>query len=737
MKRWSTVLVPLLILAGALVLRAVDPAPVQQLRLLVFDTWLQVRPREYNPEAPVRIVDIDDESLERLGQWPWPRTVIAGIIDRLGVFGAQAVALDIVFAEPDRTSPGEILRLWTNLRGFGTIAEQVRAMPSHDTLLAATIRRVPVVTGFILVPEEIGRAPARRGNFASAGDDPLIFLRSFAGAVNNLPEIEDVAAGNGALNWHPDRDNVVRRAPLIVAWQDRIYPTLGAEALRVALRARTGIIKASGASGQTAFGEQTGINSIRIGPATIPTDATGQVIVHFTPHRSERYIPAWQVLEPDFSPSRVAGQVIVIGTSAAGLGDIRATPLGPMPGVEVHAQVLEQVLSGTYIHRPDLMVGAETAFLVLLGGSLIFIGYRFSALTAAMVGGVMGLLAFGSSWIAWTGFSYLVDPVFPSAMALLIYLTQTVISYLRVEGERRQVRDAFSHYMSPDVVEQLARHPERLTLGGESRELTLLFCDIRGFTSIAENLDAEQLTRLINRFLTPMTDVILSHHGTIDKYMGDCIMAFWNAPLDVEDHATEGCRAAIGMTAALERLNRELVEEAAAEGRRGTTVGMGVGLATGRCVVGNVGSEQRFDYSVLGDIVNLASRYEGMTRIYGVDLIIADTTRQAAPGMATLELDLIRVKGRREPTRIHALLGGAELAEDAGFQRLRERHEALLTAWRGAEWDRVGGLLDECGALDPEGRMAGPYELYRGRLDDFRQTPPGPDWDGVYTARTK
>ncbi len=706
MKRLLVSSVPYLVLLLALALRMIDPAPLEHARLQSFDAYQRLAPRIFDPDLPVRIIDIDDESIARLGQWPWPRTLLAKIVDRLTAAGVSVIAFDMVFAEPDRSSPEIALTHWPDTPIVRALREQARRLLPYDRLFGASIAGSRVVTGFFLVNSESDRQPRVRGTFASAGDDPAPFLPAYEGSVVNLVDLQEAALGNGALNWLPDRDQIVRRVPLVFRIGEQLYPSLAAEALRVAQDAGTYIIKSSGASGETAFGARTGLNNVRIGQFEVPTNPNGQVIVRFTKSTRERYIPAWQVLEPNFDPERVAGRIVFIGTSAAGLMDIKATPLEPaVPGVEVHAQVVEQIVTGDYLSRPDFFDGIEIVYMVVLGILLILLLPRIGAPWAGALGVVAISSVLAASWFAYNLRGWLVDPVYPTIVVIFVFLFETVIVYLRSETERRQVRGAFSRYMSPALVEQLADHPERLTLGGEMRDMTLLFCDIRGFTTISEQFDAGGLTKFINRFLTPMTNIILETRGTIDKYMGDCIMAFWNAPLDDPDHADHACRAALTMVTKLEELNRDWRAAAEAEGGAHIPVKVGVGLNTGMCCVGNMGSDQRFDYSVLGDDVNLASRLEGETKSYRVDIILGENTEKLVPHLAALELDTVQVKGKTRPVRIFALLGDEKMAATPEFAELISRNRERLAARPGDESARQA--IDACRGL------AG------GRLDDF------------------
>ncbi|MFN0044337.1 MAG: CHASE2 domain-containing protein, partial [Alphaproteobacteria bacterium] len=567
--------------------------------------------------------------------------------------------------------------------------------------------------------------------FAFAGDDPRPFVPAYRGAVLNLPALEAAAEGNGSLNGLPERDGVIRRTPLVLRMGDELLPSLGAEALRVAQGERTFVIKASGASGVESFGESTGISRIKIGQFAVPTDENGRVWIYYSGFQPERFIPAWKIFEPDFDPALVEGRILFIGTSAAGLKDLRITPLDPAAaGVEIYVELLEQIFSGEYLSRPDFALGVEVVYLLGIGLVLIVLLPRVGARWCGALGVAAVGFAVGASWIAFDHWRWLFDPVYPSLVIIVVYVVETGLIFLRTESERRWVRGAFARYISPAVVNRLAEHPERLALGGEMRNMTILFCDIRDFTARSEKLDAHGVTRFINRYLTPMSEVVLAHQGTIDKYIGDCIMAFWNAPLDDPAHARNASRAATAMRAELARLNAIWAGEARAAGRLFDPVRVGIGLNTGMCCVGNMGSDQRFDYSVLGDDVNLASRLEGQSKIYGVDIVISETTRAEAPGEPALELDLIRVKGKTKPVRVFTLLGAAEA------EALAAPHAAMLGAYRAGDWGAAEAALVHCRAAAPSS-LASLYTLYAERISAYRAAPPPADWDGAYTATEK
>ncbi|MFO0995708.1 MAG: adenylate/guanylate cyclase domain-containing protein [Alphaproteobacteria bacterium] len=729
------ILVPLCILFAAVMIRASEPWLVEQARLIVFDTYLRLKPRAYDPNAPVRIIDIDEGSLERVGQWPWPRTIVAQLIERLGAMGAVAIGFDVVFAEPDRTSPSRIARYLPSTPDFEPLRAQLRDLPDSDDVLAAAIGSTPTITGFVLTNSGGNRPPALKAGFALAGDDPKPFLLDYAGAVPSLPVLEAAASGNGSVTGLPDRDGVIRRTPLILRMGEEIYPSLGAEGLRIAQGASTYVVKSSGASGVESFGQHTGVSQVKIGQFVVPTDAQARVWIHYSGTEPDRFIPAWRVFEPDFNPEDVAGRILFIGTTAAGLKDLRTTPLNPAAaGVEVYAEVIEQILTGSYLLRPDFAPGLEIVYVVIIGLVLIVLLPNVGARWCGLLGMGAIAVAIGGSWYAFASLQWLLDPVFPSLTILAVYVVETGLIFLRTESERRWVRSAFGRYISPAVVDRLAEHPERLTLGGEMREMTILFNDIRDFTARSEHLDAHGLTRFVNRYLTPMTDVVLSARGTIDKYIGDCIMAFWNAPLDDSEHALNACRAALGMRRELARLNAAWAAEES--GRAFEPVRIGIGVNTGVCCVGNMGSDQRFDYSVLGDDVNLASRLEGQSKTYGVDIVISETTEKEAASLATMELDLLRVKGRTKPVRIFTLLGDESVAASTEFQAQRARHDTMLAAYRARDWAGAAARLEECRRIG-NGALRSVYDLYAARLREFADSPPPPDWDGVYEARHK
>lgn len=726
---------PFLVLLLTLALRFLLAEYLEDFSLKVFDRFQRWQPRVYE-DAGVAFVDIDDATLAKLGQWPWPRTLVAQMVERLGNAGAAAITFDIVFAEADRTSPGNILKLWPESAETAELAPKLAALPDHDAALAEIIAKYPVVTGFILINQGGERNPAQKAGFAYSGDNPAHFLPSFKGAVTSLEKLEKNAKGNGSFNFLAETDGVIRRVPVVFRAGETLYPSLFAEALRVAQGAAAYMIKSSGSSSEMNFGERTGMVNIKIGEFVVPTDAYGKIWLYDTGTKKERSLPAWKIFEQDFDEETVRGKILFIGSSASGLKDLRATPLNPVSaGTEIHVQLSEQIITGNFLNRPDWAPGAETIYLVALGFILILLLPRLGALWCAVFASAAIAAACAFSWHAFTKMRLLFDPVVPSLACLLIYLAVSLLNYLRTESDKKQIRGAFSRYLSPELVKQLANHPDQLKLGGEMREMTVLFADIRGFTTLSEKYSAHELTHFMNRFLTPMTDIILKHKGTIDKYIGDCIMAFWNAPLDDPKHAENACAAALEMLEHLEKWNAEMARESG----NFSPVKIGIGINTGTCCVGNMGSDQRFDYSVLGDDVNIASRLQSLSPMYGSFLIAGEAAvEKAGADVAAVEVDCLRVKGKTRPVKIYSVLGGGEMKKSQGFKSFENEFAGVLKAYRSRDWGTAASGLVKCGAPGSGLLEWGVLEkLYSERIQAFKINPPPQDWSGVFIASSK
>jgi adenylate cyclase len=737
LRRGAIYWLPLALLMTAVLARLAIPGVLDRLALPAFDIYQRLAPRETPDDPPVLIVDIDERSLKRIGQWPWPRTVIAQLVEKLGQAGAAVVAFDVLFSEPDRTSPQMLKDLLVGRGASAADATRLLAtMPDPDAQLAEAMTRFPVVVGFSLVGSGGQAKTAIKAGYAYVGAkdaDPMRFVDRMPEAVGALPELQKAAAGNGFVNEPSDWDNVVRHVPLVLRIGNKPVPSLAAETMRVGLGARpTYLLRYAGAQAEKSFGENTGLNAVELQvpglgkPLDIATDAAGQVTLRYAKRDARRYISAADILSGNFDRKRVADHIVMVGSSAAGLNDLKATPIAPdMPGVEIHAQLIEQILQQDFLFRPDWGPGAEILFAVVFGIIVIVAIPRVGALPSAGVAGIAMIIAAGISWFAFRKGEVLIDPVYPIAVLASVYLAGTLLNYRLTERRQREIRQAFSLYLSPQYVEELAKNPEKLVLGGEIRLMTIMFCDIRGFTSLSEGMTSHELGQLINEFLTPMTEIIMEHKGTIDKYIGDCIMAFWNAPLDDADHAKNAVAAAQDMRRKLVELN----EGWAAAGRR--ILHVGIGVNTGDCSVGNFGSNQKFNYSLLGDPVNLSSRLEGLTKMYGVDLIVGEETAKRLDDPGLIELDLVAVKGKSQAVRIYTLP-----PHPVETQQYLARHAALLAAYRRRDWDAALGLLEDP-VLAGEREMAPVYGLFRERIAQLKVEALPSDWDGVFVAHEK
>ncbi len=743
-SRWFHMILLLALLGGMMFVRIKEYPWTKTLSFIAFDAYNNIEPRQ--PTGTVAMVDIDEQSLGRdeLGQWPWSRLVMAKLVDNLKAMGAKAIVFDIVFAENDRTSPQAVLKRLPKLQEHPDIVTVLNGMPDNDEVFAQSIKNAGnVVTGFIWSGD---KNATRRKPVLS---QPILALKAselkanvpeILAAATNVPVLAEAAAGNGCFGVTTEVDGIIRRIPLLFRYVDEktgettLYPSLALEAIRVSQGDKTIVkVRTLDPKQQGTFGTPL---RMRVGDYEIPVDSDGEFYTYFSPTRRGDYIPAWTVINGTVDSSKIRGKIVFVGTSAEGLKDIRSTPLDLfVPGVEAHINVAEQILSGNYLLRPAIFKYAElfgiagTSLLIIL--LLPFVGaVAMAVFTAALVAIIVSM-----SWYGFHIQHLLLDPIYPSICVITIFGLSVLLSYIRTEAERRQVKSAFGHYISPDLLNELAKNPDKLKLGGETRELTVMFTDIRGFTTIAESMKPEELIQLMNDFLTPMSDLVMSNRGTIDKYMGDAMMAFWNAPLDDSDHARHACAAALKMNRALDPINDGLRQRAQNLGRPPLLLKAGIGVNSGSTSVGNMGSKQRFAYSAIGDTVNLASRLEGQTRTYNASVIIGEATQKFVPDFATLELDLIQVKGKTEPARIFALVGD-EVYASPEFKKWAATHSDMMKAYRDADFELAMRMMEKC-REQAEPRFKNLYALYEERIREMLAHPPAKDWDGVYVATSK
>lgn len=710
----------LAIAAASAASRIADPYELRLARELVFDEFQRLAPRPYR-EVGVRVVDIDEASLAEIGQWPWPRSILAALVGRIHDLGASAIVFDMVFPEPDRLSPSRLAQQ-EDLRitiGADAMEALARNLPDNDTLFRDAISKKPVVLGFSAIPGRNERRPAVKAGLAFTGTDPREALPRLAAAAVNLPLLDTAASGVGAITLSPlDSQGVVRRIPLFWSDGSSVYPSLIVEALRVAQKETTVLIhsRSEAPFAMTALG---------IGRFEMPTTGAGELRIRFGHEIPTRYVSAVKILSngDDYVlRSLISGHIVLIGTSATGLFDGRATALAEtVPGVAVHAQALEQILTADHLLRPDWVDPFEAAWTLLIGVLVAAVSIFCAPITALIYGGLAAAATFLGAWGAFRLEGLLLDPVLPSAAGLVLYVALISFRYFVSDRERRFVRQAFARYVAPEYLTQIEQNPHNLRLGGDEREVTVLFLDIRSFTALSERLSPTQVVEFLNLLFSRLSEDILAEGGTIDKYIGDSLMAFWNAPIPTADHAARACRAALRMRDSLQRLNEADAFRFRQRGDALPAVGIGIGINTGPALVGNMGSEIRFNYSVVGDVVNVASRIEGQCKQLLFDIVVARTVAAAAPGFAYLEAGTLDLRGKAGREKLLLLVGDQHIAAAEEFRMLRGLHEELLDSIRQnrADWkERLAACHAQAETTFPALRNF--YQGIPERLSDFR-----------------
>jgi adenylate cyclase len=650
---------PVLVLVLVLVAQLYGTGLFLVLRNFVFDGYQRWQPRPESKSA-VLVVDIDEESLKRLGQWPWPRAKLASLIDRIREMGAAAIALDLLMAEPDRNNPRALLSPWIHEPGVRDVLE---VLPDNDQLLAESISRATVSIGFFLSPDADGnRAPANKAGFAFAGPAPTARLPVFRGAISAIPELEEAAQGNGAFNFIPGIDGRVRRVPFLVRHRNTLYPSFAAEALRLA-------------SGRSSYAVKNlaGTDNLlmRIGEATIPLNRYGELWLHYSKPLESRYIPAWEILEGGRTLNRVKDAIVVIGTTATGLTDRHAGILkGTVTGAEIHAQVIEQVLDGSFLSRPEWAAGTEFAAQILSALALLALVAYGGAVWGAVLLGIIVSIAFFGSALSYVEKGWLLDPISGSITLLAVYLVSAVTRYVKSERDRRWIQRAFSSYVSPNLVSHLIRHPEQLELGGERRECSFVLTDLADFTPLIEGSDPADLTSLINEYLDRMTAIAFEHDGTLDRIVGDAVAVMFSAPVIQPDHARRAVDCALAMDAFAQEFKRRNREQ-------GMPIGdTRIGVHSGNVIVGNFGGSSQLDYRALGDAINTASRLEGANKYLGTRICVSGATANQCPGFEGRPVGALQLKGKTQAIETFEPLTSAEAGSEA-TQRYLESYKLL------------------------------------------------------------
>ncbi len=690
------------------------------------------------PGSEIAIAAIDEKSVDRIGRWPWPRTKIAELIDRLGAYGARVVAFDIIFSEPDYSSGAAVLQglqaRVTDLEAKAALKAAAREA-DNDARLAAALRRNQNVTlgyFFFTSKEDILHRKEKKGDDAGyiipsrftsirylEKDVPTPVLPKALAVEQNIPKLAKAASSFGYFNVRPDTDGTVRWEPLAFQFGDNIYPHLSLEAVRRYLGSPPLFINAA----------EYGVDSIQMGKTVIPTDEQGRLLINYRgPEKTFPHYSVSDILDGTVPAAALKDKIVLVGATAIGIYDMRVIPFsGTFPGVEIHANVIDNILRNDAIRRPDWITLFDVAAILLIGILLSVVMSRLKPVSATLFTiGLLAAYAVVNEYI-FTHLKIWLTAIYPGMTMVLVFGGVTTYRVLTEEKKKKEIKDAFSRYVAPSLVSDILKDPAKLVLGGEERRLTVFFSDIRGFTTISEGLTPQALVKLINDYLTPMTDIILKSGGTVDKYMGDAIMAFWGAPVWQEDHAVRAANTALEMMEKLRLMQAEW------EKRGIPKLDIGIGLSTGRLTVGNMGSHMRFDYTVMGDSVNLGSRLEGLNKEYGTHIIVPKFTYEDIKNEFILrQLDLIRVKGKKVPIRIYELMG----RKDAG-DKLREAagvFEAGLQAYMRRDWDSAESHFRKTQDLIPGDA---PSTVFLNRVKSMRETALPDDWDGVCVMKTK
>lgn len=630
-------LILMLLISGNIAVYLWDPPPLQLLRHNTFDHFQRLKPRDYQDTA-VRIIDINDASLQRIGQWPWPRTQVATLIEKLQSAGPSAIGLDIIFAEKDRTSPGMMQKIWELTEDEQQILAQ---LPDHDQVLAEAIHKAPTILAFAMTQgPKSAYPPIGKAHFVKVDEPTLLHLPNFNGAVTSLPKLESAAQGNGALTFLSDADGVIRRVPAIFRYQDKILPSLVMESLRLAEGAKNYLLRSTGEPSRQ-------LADIQVGKLHIPVTEKGEMWLYYSKAANVRYISAWQVMQGLIESDQLKDKILLIGSSAPGLMDLRYSPLGRIiPGIEVHAQALEQILSGAALQQPAWHEAAEVLF-ILVSGLLLGAFVLNSRIAPSVIVFIFSVTAlWAATWHAFTEYRYLLDPMVPSVMLLSVFLCTSIFRHLYSEHRQRWIKEAFSHYISPNLVDYLISHPQELELGGHRRTCSFVFTDLVNFTPLIESLDPGEAVNLLNDYIENMIAIAFSYQGTLDRIVGDAVVIMFSAPVKQDDHQRRAIQCAMEMQRFASRYSRELNKIGIAFGHTR------IGVHTGEVIVGNFGGKTIFDYRALGDPVNTAARLESANQHLGTLICVSEATLSACPDIPKRPIGRVLLKGKSIPLQV-------------------------------------------------------------------------------------
>ena len=709
---------------------------IQQLELWAYDARLRLfMPKTIDPR--IVIVDIDEKSLNAEGRMPWSRDKMTLLVRQLfEKYKIRVVGFDIVFAEPDISSGlASLEELGKNelkdQPGFQSFLERARKTLDYDRLFAEEIAKYPVVLGFFLggKTDKSGTLPPPTFDEKSlVGDANWVFRHHLAaGFSGNIEALQKQATASGHLYPSLDFDGVTRRVPIFMKYGEDYYEAMALAVTRTYLGnapVQVAVIPPDSFSGNLAA-----LSSVKIGPLTIPLDERMSALI---PYRGAsgvfRYLSATDVMRSKVSEDELRDKIVIVGTSAQGLLDLRSTPVREdFPGVEVHANLVSGFLDGSIMHKPDVVLAISVFTILVIGLPFAFLLPRLSAVTSTFAVLVVLAVLLAINLYAWKAQHFVLNIAAPLTMVGLLYLLNMAWGFFSEARSRRLMSGLFGTYVPKELVAEMSKNPEEYSMRGESRTMTVFFSDVRDFTSISEGLSAEELSDLMNTYLTAMTEVIQERRGTIDKYIGDAIMAFWGAPVPDPDHATHGLQAALDMQKRIRTLDPEFAK------RGWPLLHVGAGLNCGEMNVGDMGSRFRRAYTVMGDAVNLASRLEALTKEYGVGILVTQNIVNEAKGFAYREIDTVSVKGKQEGVTIFEPLGREEEAGDTVRQEAA-RWEKALALYRKQRWDEAEALLRALSQAAPEAKL---YRLYLKRIEHFRQNTPGPAWNGLWVFTTK
>jgi len=689
---------------------------------------------------------IDEKSLDEEGRWPWPRSKIARLIDYLSDDQAKVIGFDIGFLEPDENNnlsfiqqlESKIGSLILNNKELERFLSDSKLLADNDRILAHSIKqsKAKVILGYFLHMNQkslgyeiespvidnriaqISKSKYPIIQFPEEDANIALLIDAYAPEVD-LQILNQSADSSGYFNMIPDLDGAVRWIPLMIKCRQEILSPLSIQCVWHYLDRPPLIVKVA----------SYGVEGVQMGDISIPTDEKGQMMVNYLgPPKTFTHYPITDIINDRIPKGTFKGKMVLVGATALGIYDIRNTPFSPLyPGVEVHATIIDNILRQNFLIRPDWIKIFDLLAIILMGLGTGLIIPRLNA--------VKGILFAICVFVAYTllnrlffvNYGLWFNVTYPLAALIVLYVSHTIYKYMTEEKERKKIKGAFTYYVSSSVVNEMLKHPEKLKLGGERRELTVLFSDIKGFTTIAEGLTPEELVNLLNEYLTVMTDVVFKYDGTLDKYIGDAIMAVYGAPLDLPDHPFKACQSALEMIKELKRLNEKWI----GEGRQAFDIR--IGINTGPMMVGNMGSKQRFDFTAMGDAVNLGSRLEGANKNYKTNIIIGELTyKRVKNEFVCMELDSVRVKGKKRPVKIYDLVGHKDLPGIP--EEIVTQFNQAVTVYKERKWDEAIQIFENVAAVDPDLYAA---QLYIERCNNFKKSPPPPDWDGVYVMTSK